>query len=48
MNIHLALTNLIIQTKFEKIQGKISKVIILTFLAVKPIHKLFNSIGLHS
>ena len=48
LNIHIALANLIIQRKFEKIQGKISKVIILKFLAVKPIHKLFNGIGLQS
>ena len=38
----------IIQRKFQKIQRKILKVSILKFQDVKPIHKLFNGIGLHS
>ena len=38
----------IIQRKFQKIQRKMSKVSIFPFEAIKPIHKLFYGIILHS
>ena len=44
----LPLGPFIIQRKFRKIQRKILKVSILKFQDVKPIHQLFNGIGLHS
>ena len=45
---HPPLAPYIIQRIFQKIQRKISKVSILIFCAIKPIHKLFNGICLHS
>ena len=46
--VHIALSTYIIQRKFWKIQRKISKVSILTFKDVKPPHRLYNGISLHS
>ena len=45
---HTSLAPYILRSKMSKIQRKILEVSILPFWAVKPIHKLVDSIGLHS
>lgn len=44
---HPPLAPYILQRKISKIKNKIVVVCILTFLAIKPTHRLFNRIGLH-